>query len=493
MNVLMVAAEMSPLVKVGGLADVTGALPPALVALGHRVRVVLPLYGHLDRQGLGLRPHPQAARVPLRVGQEMLHLSFWQWPAAPDGVAVDLVECEALYGRAGVYLDEAGHAFCDTVARASCLCQAALILPRLLDWPVDVLHAHDVHAALAPVYRRRWYAGRELPGRGATLLTIHNLAHQEIHPPDTLLQAGLPLALTRYPAPFEFYGHLNLLKGGIVESDLVNTVSPTYAREVVSDPAMGCGLEGVLASRGEDFCGILNGVDYEVWNPATDPFLPAHYHADEFGGKAFCRRQLLAAAALENSPRPLLGLVSRLVAQKGIDLVVPLLDRLVGGGFSLVVLGTGAADYHQALSAAVIRHAGRIAFWPEFNEAKAHLIYAGSDLFLMPSRFEPCGLTQLYALRYGTPPVVRRTGGLADTVSDAEPAAGTGFLFDESTTEALWGALETARDYYAAPLRWRGLQRRGMAQDFSWEAAAAAYARLYRRLEPGVAAERSSP
>jgi starch synthase len=500
MNILMVAAEMNPLVKVGGLGDVTGALPSALARLGHGVRVVMPLYGDLDRRQFDLRPSRKAIRVPVRIGQDMLHLSYWHWAEAPSGVMVDLVECDELFDRPGIYTDETNRTFTDTVARASGLCQAALILPQLLDWPVDVLHAHDVHAALAPVYRRRWFAGRELPGSAASLLTIHNLAHQEVHPPEAILQAGLPLSLTRYPNSFEFFGHLNLLKGGIVESDLVNTVSPTYAREAVTDPAVGCGLEGVLASRGTDFCGILNGVDYSLWDPSSDPHLPAGYDADDLSGKEACRRQLMAQANLNADHRPVLGLVGRLVAQKGIDLVLPLLDRMVAGGFSLVVLGTGAPAYHAALISAVERHPGRVAFWPEFSEAKAHLIYAGCDIFLMPSRFEPCGLSQLYALRYGTPPVVRRTGGLADTVSDAALAAGvdsigasagatggTGFHFIDSTAEALWEAMEAARGLFSDQDAWRALQRRGMASDFSWDAAAANYVRLYRRLAPGAA------
>jgi starch synthase len=482
MNILMVAAEMSPLIKVGGLADVVGALPAALVRRGCRVRVVLPLYGDLDRAALGLRPHPASGRIPLRVGQQMLSLRYWQWPDAPEDVAVDLVQCPPLFDRPGVYLDADGQGFPDAVARASALCQAALLLPQVCDWPADVVHAHDVHAALAPVYRQRWYAGRELPGAGGTLLTIHNLAHQEIRPPEQLQQAGLPRELAAYPGPFEFYGNLNLLKAGILGSDLVNTVSPTYAREVVSDPAAGCGLEGVLASRGGDFSGILNGVDYRVWDPATDPLLAAPYTATDLAGKACCRDHLLAAAGLEPGPRPLLGLVGRLVAQKGLDLVIPLLDRLVAGGFSLVVLGTGAAGFHAALAQAQARHPQRITFWSEFSETRAHAIYAGCDLFLMPSRYEPCGLSQLYALRYGTPPVVRRTGGLADTVSDHAADTGTGFVFVDAHPEALWSALERARAVHAVPQAWRALQRRGMACDFSWDTAAAGYMELYRKL-----------
>ncbi|HOX24921.1 MAG TPA: glycogen synthase [Candidatus Krumholzibacteria bacterium] len=488
MNVLMVAAELAPLVKVGGLADVLGALPAALARRGHRVRVVLPLYGEIDRDTPGLRPRPEFRSLPVRIGQRMQTVRLWVWRGAPDGVAIDLVECDALFGRPGIYADEMGRGFEDALERASCLCHVALMLPEMLDWPADVVHAHDVQAALAPVYRRRWYAGRDLPGAGGTVLTVHNLAHQEIHGAERLFRTGLPQSLGRYPGPFEFFGHLNLLKGGIVECDLVNTVSPTYAREVVADPEVGCGLEGVLAARGEDFTGILNGVDYGTWDPAHDRWIAAPYRPDDLAGKAACRRRLLDDLGLDAGPRPVVGMVGRLVAQKGFGLVVPLLDRLVAGGFTLVVLGTGERSFHVALGAAAAAHPRRIAFVPEFSEPWAHAIYAGSDLFLMPSLFEPCGLSQLYALRYGTPPVVRRTGGLADTVADALDPAGTGFVFDEYDPEALWEALERARGLFADAAAWRALQRRGMACDYSWDATAAGYEALYARLSPAVAA-----
>ena len=480
MNILMVAAEMNPLAKVGGLADVTGALPRALARRGHRVRVVLPLYGHVDRTGLEPLSGVEAATV--RVDQRQLPLRFWSWPGAPTGVTVNLVACGDLFARSGVYADSQGRGFKDSVERASAHCQAALVLPELVDWPVDVLQAHDVQAALAPVYRKHTYAGCGLPGRAASLLTIHNLAHQEIHGPECLEAMGLPASLAVYPGPFEFYGELNLLKGGILASDLVNTVSPTYAREVLTDPRYGCGLEGVLKHRGRSFSGILNGVDYDIWNPASDPLIAAAYDADDLAGKQVCRDRLLADVGLEASERPVLGMVGRLVPQKGLDLVTPLLGRIVAGGYSLVVLGTGDPAIEAALAAAARAHPRRVAFLPEFSEAKAHTIYAGSDIFLMPSRFEPCGLSQLYALRYGSLPVVRRTGGLADTVRPATAPDATGFVFVEDRSEALWGALEQARASFADASGWRGMQQRAMACDFSWDTAAAAYETLYRRL-----------
>jgi starch synthase len=484
MNILMITAEMAPLAKVGGLADVVGALPAALAYRGHDVRVVLPLYGHLDREAHGLERRPETGPLPLRVGQSMHTVRFWSWPQAAAGVQVDLVECPGLFGRPGVYADPAGVVFGDSLERASALCAAALMLPELLDWPVDVVHAHDVQAALAPVYRQWWYAGRGLPGPAATLLTIHNLAHQQLAAPDAVERVGLPRELADFPGPFEFYGQLNLLKAGILAADRVNTVSPTYAREVVADAGLGFGLHGVLASRGEAFDGVLNGVDYRIWDPSRDGHLPAPYHHQDLAGKAICRERLLEELELRPADGPLLGLVSRLFPQKGVDLVIDQLDHLVADGFSLAVLGTGDRDLEQRLSESASRHPDRVAFRAEFNEGLAHRIYAGCDLLLMPSRFEPCGLPQLYALRYGTPPVVRRTGGLADTVVDAGQNGGDGFVFEEAHGAAMHAALARAAALRADPGRWRALQRRGMQRDFSWGAAAAAYEDRYRALVP---------
>lgn len=490
MHVLMVSAEMAPLVKVGGLADVVGALAGALAGRGHEVHVVLPLYGHLDRHATGLRRDTDLGTLPMRVGQRMVRVRFWRWPHTPDRVTVHLVSCDSCFDRPGVYAGDDGIPFADTIDRASCLCQAALALPELLAWPVDIVHAHDVHAALAAVYRRRWYAGVDLPGAGHTLLTIHNLAHQEIRPAAEVEKTGLPPNLVQYPGIFEFFGQFNLLKGGILDADMVTTVSPTYAREVTRDHAFGCGLEGVLASRGSTLLGILNGVDYGTWDPQLDPHLPARYGAEDLAGKAICKQHLLARLGLDPGPRPLLGMVARLVSQKGLDLIVPLLDRMVAGGFSLAVLGAGEAKYEQALRQAAARRPGRIAYAAGHDEPLSHAIYAGADFFLVPSRFEPCGLSQLYALRYGTPPIVRRTGGLADTVSDADRVDGTGFVFGDFAAEPFWGALERARAAYGDPAAFAKLQRRGMARDFGWETAAAQYEDVYARMagrrRPGV-------
>lgn len=485
MRILMVAAELAPLVKVGGLADVAGALSRELGRRGHQVRVVLPLYGHLDRERLEIRPAAKLPPMAVRLGAGMHDIRWHLAGTGRGAVKVYLVEAE-LFARAGVYTDAAGRGFADSLARAALHCQAALLLPRLLEWPVDVVHAHDAQAAPALVLRRELWAGRPLPGPAAGVLTIHNLAHQEIHDPAQVALLGLPPALAVYPGLLEFHGRLNLMKGGILAADRLNTVSPTYARETTGSPEFGRGLEQVLGSRGAHYLGILNGGEYETWDPRRDPHLIARYGAGDLAGKARCRDALARELGLDApAGRPVCGFVGRLVDQKGIDLLLPLLDRLAGDGFCFAVLGTGDPALEKAMAAAAGRNPRRVAFVGGFDEGLAHRIYAGSDLFLMPSLFEPCGLSQLYALRYGTPPVVRLTGGLADTVTDAADGAGsgadagTGFVFAEPRSEALLGALRRAERAFAVPAVWAGLQARGMACEFGWDKSAAAYEEMY--------------
>ncbi len=479
MNILMVSAEMAPFAKVGGLADVTTALSRALAVRGHDVRVVLPLYGHLDREKLGIAVLRKLPPLSLRVGRRMLDIRFHRMGTGREAVKVLLVECEELYGAGGVY--PTGEAARDGLARAALHAQAALLLPRLLEWPVDIVHAHDAEAAPALLYRREWYAGRELPGPAATVLTIHNLAHQEIHAADGVQELGLPPGLAAYPGLLEFHGRMNLLKGGILGADRVNTVSPTYARETVADPEFGCGLEGALAARGTDYAGILNGADYDDWDPGRDPHLPAAFTADDMAGRAACREALHREVGLEPTDQPVFGFVGRLVHQKGMSLALPLLERLAGDGFGFVILGTGDPDLEKATAAAAARLPGRVAYVSRFDEGLGRRIYAGCDAFLMPSLFEPCGLSQMYALRYGAPPLVRRTGGLADTVTDAAAADGDGFVFDEPRPEALLAAVRRCEALWRDAGAWRGLQERGMGRRFDWSRAAEAYEELYAR------------
>lgn len=477
----MVSAEMAPYAKVGGLADVTAALSRALARRGHDVRVVLPLYEEQTRGAEQVRLLKKLPPLAVRVGQEVHDIRFHMLGSPSAAVKVYLVQADLFAGR-GIYTDENGEGFADSLSRAALHTAAALLLPRLLDWPVDILHAHDAASAPALVYRHQWYAGRELPGPAGTVLTIHNLAHQEKAGAAAGEIMGLPRALCTYPGLLEFHGEVNLLKAGILAADQVTTVSPTYAVETRADALAGCGLHEVLAGRGDHYSGILNGGDYETWNPEKDADLPAPYSAARLDGKAVCREALIKELGLNaGAPGPLCGFVSRLVHQKGVDLMLPILDRLAGDGFTFAILGTGEKRLEEEMRSLAARLPRQVAFIDAFDEALAHRIYAGSDVFLMPSLFEPCGLSQMYALRYGTPPVVRRTGGLADTVLDVDHEQGTGFVFDEARPEALLAALRRVEEVFPDRKRWAGIMSRGMACDFSWEAAAEGYEVIYAR------------
>ncbi len=483
MKILMVSAEMAPFAKVGGLADVAAALSRALASRGHDVRVVLPLYGDLDRKAENIRPLKKLPPMSLRVGQQVHDIRFHVRGSTSSAVKIYLVECPTLFDKPGIYTYANGSGFEDSLQRSSLHAQAALLLPRLLDWPVDVIHSHDANAATAILYRQQWYAGRHLPGPAGTLLTIHNLAHQEVHGLDAVETLGMARSQASYPGLLEFHGQLNLLKAGILGADLVNTVSPNYARETTGSSEYGCGLQEILQSRGKEYSGILNGGDYGTWDPTRDKALAANYGPGKLAGKTKCRKALLRELKLSpEDNKPVCGFVGRLVGQKGMDLLLPILGRLADDGFAFALLGTGEQHLEEATKEVASRYPQRIAFVDKFDEALAHRIYAGSDLFLMPSLFEPCGLSQMYSLRYGTPPVVRWTGGLADTVSDAGAESGTGFVFNDSRPESFLAALRRAETMFTDKVRWKDLQAAGMACDFSWDVAAQSYEDLYSKV-----------
>lgn len=477
MNILMVSAEYAPLAKVGGLADAVAGLAGALARRGHDVRVLIPAYGDLSEAFAGFRPRP-GAPVPVRVGQAFHDVRLLERARPARGPRVTLCEAPSLFAG-GVY-SGVGGAPAATLARASLLAQMALLYPRLMDWTADIVHAHDAQAALVPVYRRQWFTAASLPGAGGTVLTIHNLAHQEVHPAAAIEDLSLPAALAQYPGLLEFHGQVNLMKAGILAADRVNTVSPTYAAETLADAVFGCGLEGVLSGRGADYVGILNGADYTAWNPRTDRALPAPFSAAAPDGRARCRTALRAELGLTTGEdRPVCGFVGRLVAQKGLDLLLPLLARLAGDGFGFALLGTGDAALEAQAAAAAAAFPGQVAFVRGFDDALARRIYAGCDLFLMPSLFEPCGLGQMYALRYGAPPVVRSTGGLADTVTDAALDDGDGFVFADPRSDALLAALRKAERLWTDRPAWAALQARGMRRVFDWDRSAEGYEAMY--------------
>jgi len=475
MKVLFCVSEAVPLAKTGGLADVGGALPAALAQRGCDVRIALPRYGSITPSGwVGVG----TVDVPVGGGQVTGTILDGRMP--DTGVPVWLIDSPKFFDRAGLY-GEGGRDYPDNLARFAFFCRSVLAWIAQNSWKPDLIHCNDWQTALIPVIIHAGQAAAT-----PTLLTIHNLAYQGLFPAEQFSITGLPPSLYTM-AGLEFWGQVNVLKGGLVFADLLNTVSEAYAREIQT-PEFGAGLDGVLRDRAGDLSGILNGADYQVWDPAHDALIPARYTIDDLTGKRICKDHLQGELGLYERPDlPVIGMVTRLVDQKGLDLVGAVLDQIVAAGAQLVVLGTGDPRYEEMLTAAARTNPRRVAVRIGFDDALAHRIEAGADLFLMPSRYEPSGLNQLYSLRYGTVPVVRRTGGLADSIVDATPQtleAGTanGFVFTDYTPEALLGAVHRALAAYRDQRTWRRLQRTGMAADFSWAASARKYLALYERV-----------
>ncbi|MFI5177310.1 MAG: glycogen synthase GlgA [Vicinamibacterales bacterium] len=479
MRVLMVASEIAPWAKTGGLADVLGALPEALERLGHRTTVVVPKYRGVEP------PAGDAVARRVRVGSTSHDVVLHVATLSPRRRVV-FVDAPRLFDRDGFYTT-GGVDFPDNAERFAVLATAALDVGHAGDasaWP-DVIHAHDWQAGLVPLLLRttpeRWPA---LAGAGL-VFTIHNLAYQGTFSRETVPALGLPWSAFTMDRG-EFWGRFSFLKAGITSSDMITTVSPTYARETQRRES-GCGLDGVLASRADRYAGILNGIDTRVWNPETDPLIPASYSAARLSGKAACKRALLTRFALpagdDAAERPVVGMVSRLVEQKGVSLIERASEALVGLDATFVFVGTGDARYERWLRTLAARHPTRVAAFIGFDERLAHLVEAGADVFLMPSLFEPCGLNQMYSLRYGTVPVVRAVGGLDDTVQPYTSRArhATGFKFHDATADALVRTLRHALRIYHDRGAWARLVQQGMAEDHSWETSAREYVKVYRR------------
>jgi len=479
LKALHVAAEVFPLIKTGGLADVVGALPPALVRAGADVRLLLPGMPAIAEAVLhqktvcDIGPVFGAGRALLRLGQ---------LPASH--VPVYVIDAPYLYRRGGSpYQDSTGAEWPDNLQRFALLGWAAAHLAAgELDasWSPEVVHAHDWHAAMACAYM-----AAHSPTQAASVFTVHNLAFHGLFSEGDFGVLGLPSRYMAAPG-LEFHGKVSFIKAGLKFADRITTVSPTYAREIAT-PEFGCGLDGVIRSRGADVTGILNGVDREVWSPETDTALVACYGADALQGKAECKDALQVEVGLARKPEaPLFGVVSRLTSQKGLDLVIAALPGLLRRGAQLVVQGTGEPTLENAFREAQHAHPEQVAVRIAYDEVFAHRLIAGADVIVVPSRFEPCGLTQMYGLRYGTLPLVRRVGGLADTVVDAGDDAlrddrATGFVFDAATPAALEQAIERVVALYRQPEAWRQVMLRAMAQDFSWDGVAPRYMELYRK------------
>jgi starch synthase len=471
----MVSSEAHPFAKTGGLAEVVGALPSALARLGHAVTIIVPRYRGVAAGG-------ETRAFSFDLGTRTITGRFHSIAMA-DGVRAVLVDVPEFFDRPGLYGVD-GTDYPDNALRFATLSRAAIEYVRSEEQRPDVLHAHDWQAGLVPVYQKMRLTNDPFVGGVPVVFTIHNLAFQGVFPAAVLDAVGLPWEVL-HPEALEYWGNVSFLKGGVNFSEKITTVSPTYAREILM-PEFGFGFEGVLRRRAADLVGIVNGIDVVRWNPESDPLVPASYSAADLGGKKRAKEALLRhvklpaeAAALE---RPVIGLVSRLTDQKGFDLIGAAAEALMELDATWVMLGSGERHYEDLWRTMAARHPDRVSATIGFDEQLAHLIEAGADIFLMPSRFEPCGLNQLYSLRYGTVPIVRATGGLKDTVRDAGEPNGTGVVFTEYTSAALVGAVRRALELFKNPTRWQGLQRAGMALDPSWDASAREYVKVYRGL-----------
>jgi starch synthase len=478
MKILFATPECAPYVKTGGLGDVSGALPATLARLGHDVRVLMPAYGGMQVSGdvgetIDLAPHgpwPAAQLMPV---------------TADNGVTLLLLACPALYQRnGGPYVDAGGRDHHDNAVRFGLLARVAAAVGSdagpCPDWRADVVHANDWPCGLAPLYlaQERWL-GRP---SAASVMTIHNIAFQGLFPMYVADLLGVPHEWRGLDG-VEFWGQLSMLKAGLQFADAITTVSPSYAREIQTE-AFGVGLDGVLRANAGRLTGILNGIDTDAWNPAVDQLIPHRYSAADLAGKVLDKAALQRRCGLAVDPQAMLfGVVSRLTPQKGMDLVLDALPSLVARGGQLAVLGQGEPALHEAIIAAAGAHPGAVAAQFGFDEGLAHLIEAGADCFLMPSRFEPCGLNQMYSQAYGTPPLVSATGGLADSVVDAtaDPAHGTGFVMTAPGAAGFQDALARAMQAWREPARWRRIQLNGMARSFGWEDSAVHYLQVYHQ------------
>lgn len=482
LRIVMMAAEAVPYAKVGGLGDVVGALPKALEKAGAQATVVIPAYRAVHSGAFDIRPCETATGFEVPMGPASERAEIYETEMPGSSVKVYLVGSAKYFDRPGVYDDpETREGYPDNIERFIFFMKSGLQLLERLGEPVDVIHCHDSHTALVPGLIRLVHRESPFFAGVGTLLTIHNLAHQGLYGREALDMAGIDQRHFHSMSPFEYWGQVNFMKAGIELADKVNTVSQTYAAEIQSSDEFGMGLEGVLQNRKDDLSGIVNGIDCEEWNPASDPLITERYTARKLSGKSQCKRHLLDLFGLPKSRKrvPLIGIVSRLADQKGFDLIEDAIEEIVGLGVQFVVLGTGQQKYHDLLERVALQHPENVAVQLAFDNVLAHKIEAGADFFLMPSKFEPCGLNQLFSLRYGTIPIVRTTGGLADTVIPYDGEGGTGFRFSEYSVPAMMAAIKEGLSVYADSGRWRTMVQRAMAQDWSWDRSAGEYLKLY--------------
>jgi starch synthase len=479
MKIAMISSEIAPFAKTGGLADVVETLSLALARRGHEISLIMPAYRSVLENGFALKESAVTLSAPL--SNTAVEFSLLETPLA-ENASVSFIRADQYYDRPFLYGTPAGD-YPDNAERYVFFSRAALEVLRR-QHPVDIVHAHDWQAALSVVALRAEGERYAELAKAKTVFTIHNLGFQGIFSALDWHLLSLDRSLFN-PHHLEFFGQINLLKGALVFADKITTVSPTYAKEIMT-PEQGFGLDGVLHERAEDVIGILNGVDYNRWNPETDPFIAARYDEKDLSGKSSCKEALQLELGLPAEPRkPLLGMISRLTPQKGFDLIETLFDQLVARDVGLALLGSGDPHYEEFFTQAAARFQKTVAARIGFDEALAHQIEAGADIFLMPSLYEPCGLNQMFSQKYGTIPVVRSVGGLKDTVEDYNAAngTGTGFTFQDYQPQALLEAIDRALQAFLEKEAWTALCRRAMSKDFSWDRSAAAYSAMYRALE----------
>lgn len=478
MKIALVASECSPFAKTGGLADVIGTLPKYLATLGMEVKVFIPKFDLIDEKKFNLKQVGDIGTMALRVAGTLHAVSLYTATLPGSQVPVYFIDCKEYFQRGTIYTDDP-----DEDERWMLFNKAVIETLQRLHWAPDVIHCNDWQTGLLPLLVQDNYGWDRMFDNTSFLYSIHNIAYQGKFPPETFAKGELRNDYYYPGGPLEYYNTVCMMKAGIVFSDLISTVSETYAREILM-PNFGAGMEDILRTREHDLFGVLNGIDTEEWNPETDHYIPYHYSIHNLNGKLKNKQFLLAKTSMPFDERiPLIGIVSRLVEQKGFDLVVEAIDNLLALNAQWIILGTGREKYEQLFTNIASAYPNQCWTYIGFNNELAHLIEAGADMFLMPSQYEPCGLNQMYSLRYGTVPIVRKTGGLADTVHDwnEELETGTGFSFVEVSSTALVRTVQRAIDLFRQPELWKKIQRNGMSKDFSWEHSARKYIELYQK------------
>jgi starch synthase len=485
LRILEVSSEVAPFARTGGLGDVLGALPAALARQGHEVVVCMPKYKQVSSAGMKIIQLDWT--VPIPVGDNQYDMTAGLSKNRRTKVTYCFIRNDRLFGRDELYRDlSTGNDYSDNDERFIFFARSVIEAIKKRDWKPDIVHCHDWQAALIPVYLESLYRNDPFFAGVKTVLTIHNLGYQGVFAAETFKKIGVSDELFyAVTGPLEFFGKVNFLKGGVVMADKISTVSHSYAQEIQSTDEFGAGLQDVLRSRSADLTGIVNGVDYTVWSPTRDKKVPYRYNLANLSGKKKTKIELINKAGLPvRDTTPLIGIISRLADQKGFDLIEEAADRLFAMDIQMILLGTGDEKYHVLFTDLEKKYPDKLKVYLTFDDSLAHWIEAGADMFLMPSRYEPCGLNQLYSLKYGTVPIVRKVGGLADTVVDFDPSTGngTGFVFDDYSADAMLEAVGRAVDFFSHKRPWMKLMKAGMRQDFSWASSAVKYAELFDSL-----------